>query len=413
MTRTLTARWVLPAAGPPLEGGLVTIRDGKIEAVEPHGARATDDDLGNVAIIPGLVNPHTHLDLSGARGLIPTTDPEHFTDWLKGVIAYRKTLSPEQVQVDIRTGLAECLKYGTTLIGDIASGGASWDVVTKAAVRGVVFFEMIGLTKERAKEAYDHFVEWLRHVLKRKGNCRFAQSPHAPYSAYGPVYVTASPWSCPSAIHLAETRQEEELVEHGRGPFVQFLNDLGIWPVPKESFASWHITVIGSSSLNPAHQLAQEKNYYRLPPVLFIHANYLPIDSPIGTNQTVVYCPRTHAAFGHPPHPFREFLKRGVRVCLGTDSLASNPDLDILAEARFVHAKYPDFPGEQLLKMVTLAGAEALGWADECGSLEPVKYADLVAVPLPDRDGDPYELLFSGELGDQHRRTMFRGEWRH
>src|SRR5205823_4598822 len=81
------------------------------------------------------------------------------------------------------------------------------------------------------------------------------------------------------------------------------------------------------------------------------------------------YCPRTHAAFGHPPHPFREFLSRGVRVCLGTDSLASNPDLDLLAEARFVYATYPDFPGEQLLRMVTLSGAEALGWADEPGRL--------------------------------------------
>ena len=71
MTHTLTARWVLPVAGSPLDGGLVTVRDGKIEAVETHGTRAADEDLGNVAIIPGLVNPHTHLDLSGARGLIP------------------------------------------------------------------------------------------------------------------------------------------------------------------------------------------------------------------------------------------------------------------------------------------------------------------------------------------------------
>src|SRR5262249_31195645 len=138
---------------------------------------------------------------------------------------------------------------------------------------------------------------------------------------------------------------------------------------------------------------------------LIVHGNYLPTDSPIHRNDTVVYCPRTHAAFGHPPHPFRKFLNRGVRVCLGTDSLASNPDLDILAEARFVHAKYPDFPGDQLLKMVTLSGAEALGWADECGSLESGKSADLVAVPLPDRDGDPYELLLTDEVKDIPRRT--------
>src|SRR5205814_8406147 len=120
---------------------------------------------------------------------------------------------------------------------------------------------------------------------------------------------------------------------------------------------------------------------------------------------TLVYCPRTTAAFGHPPHPFREFLQRGVRVALGTDSLASNPDLDLLAEMRFVHQRHPDFPGDALLRMGTLSGAEALGWADETGSLTPGKSADLVVVPLPDIDGDPYQLLF--ESPQPVARTMF------
>ena len=141
------------------------------------------------------------------------------------------------------------------------------------------------------------------------------------------------------------------------------------------------------------------------------HCNHLAPSTRIPRNSTIVYCPRTHAAFRHPTHPFREFLQRDVRVCLGTDSLASNPDLDILAEARFVHAKYPDFPGDALLKMITLSGAEALGWANETGSLEPGKSADFVVVPLPDREAsDPHELLFADHAAD--RRTMFRGQWR-
>ena len=120
-------------------------------------------------------------------------------------------------------------------------------------------------------------------------------------------------------------------------------------------------------------------------PKLFVHGNYLAPSTRVPRNSTVVYCPRTHAAFGHPPHPFRDFLARGVRVCLGTDSLASNPDLDILAEA--------------------------LGWADEAGSLEAGKSADAVAVPLPDRDAaDPHDLLLADHPGA--RRTLFRGAWR-
>ena len=98
---------------------------------------------------------------------------------------------------------------------------------------------------------------------------------------------------------------------------------------------------------------------------------------------SIVYCPRTHAAFGHPPHPFRDFLARGTRVALGTDSLASNRDLDMLAEARFVHRKFPEVPGATLLKMATLNGASVLTWGGETGSLTPGKSADLVIVPLP------------------------------
>jgi cytosine/adenosine deaminase-related metal-dependent hydrolase len=399
MTRTLTARWVFPAAGPPLEGGLLTIRDDKIEAVERPGTRAADDDLGNVAIIPGLVNPHTHLDLSGARGLIPPTDPDHLTDWLKGVIAYRKTRSPEQVQEDIRTGLAECLRFGTTLIGDIASGGASWDAMVGTAVRGIVFRELIGFHSFDWQDQYFNSHAWLIDHCNTS-TCRAAVSPHAPYTVRSALFVfvhdRVSKDRIPTAIHLGESPAEVDLVRHRKGAFIPFLSAF--------QFDQWDM-LIGSFAdlVNMPKSCA---------PKLFIHCNYIPVDTPFHPNHSVVYCPRTHAAFGHPPHPFREFLKRGVRVCFGTDSLASNPDLDILAEARFVHAKYPDFPGEQLLKMVTLAGAEALGWADECGSLEPGKSADLVAVPLPDRDGDPYELLFSGELATAPRRTMFRGEWR-
>jgi cytosine/adenosine deaminase-related metal-dependent hydrolase len=404
MTRTLTARWVLPAAGPPLQGGLVAIRDDKIEAVEPHGTRAADDDLGNVAIIPGLVNPHTHLDLSGARGLIPPTDPDHFTDWLKGVIAYRKTRLPEQVQQDIRTGLAECLKFGTTLIGDITSGGVSWEAVSTSAVRGELFWEIIGLTTERYDAAQQQCAALAGHEWDEPptapcpstATVHWSLSPHAPYSANHDRSLSQLCLGFCS-MHLAESQGEIELLRTKSGPFVSFLEELGLWD-PKLISATVEDFLVASKQSRGRR--------------ILVHCNYLPPTAPVGPLHSICYCPRTHAAFGHPPHPFREFLKRGVRVCLGTDSLASNPDLDILAEARFVHAKYPDFPGDRLLKMVTLAGAEALGWADVCGSLEPGKSADLVAVPLADRDGDPYTLLFSGEIKDTLRQTMFRGTWR-
>src|SRR5262249_45906675 len=159
------------------------------------------------------------------------------------------------------------------------------------------------------------------------------------------------------------------------GPFVDFLQELAVWD--PEGLVD-----------GPDHVLRLTNG---LNPILFIHCNYLWPRITFPANGSIVYCPRTHAAFGHPPHPFREFLARGVRVALGTDSLASNPDLDLLAEARFLTRLRADLPGDVLLRMTTLAGAEALGWANETGSLEPGKSADLVVLPLPVLDeADPH-----------------------
>ena len=393
-SRTFTARWVFPVSGAPLANGTITVRGETIESVDARGVRTADEDLGNAAIVPGLVNPHTHLDLSGARGLIPPTDPDHFTDWLRGVIAYRRSRTVAQTKEDIRAGLAECLKFGTTLIGDIASEGASWTAVSEAKTRAVVYWELIGLTAERSRESYSEMLRW-QSLQSATLNCRPALSPHALYSARWALIQAAARSGLPNAIHWMESPAEVELIDMKAGPLIPFLQALGAWEA--EQLSNFKYTLAHSS--------------LHAPKLLLIHANYQAVDAMIRPNTSIVYCPRTHAAFRHHPHPFREFLQRGVRVCLGTDSLASNPDLDILAEARFVHAKYPDFPGDSLLKMITLSGAEALGWANETGSLEPGKSADFVLVPLPNRDAsDPHELLFADHAAD--RRTMFRGEWR-
>jgi cytosine/adenosine deaminase-related metal-dependent hydrolase len=387
---TLTARYVFPVAGPPLANGVVVVAGERIAAVEPPGRRA-DVDLGNVAVVPGFVNAHTHLDLTGLRGRCPPT-PD-FTRWLRGVIAHRRTQTPEQIDRDISAGLAECLAAGTTLVGDIAAAGASWETLAKAPVRAVVFRELLGLPRERAQQAWRDLLLW-QTAHPATETCRPGVSPHAPYSVHLGV-VRAAAWNgWPVAIHLAETREELQLLASRSGPFRDFLESLGVWEP-------------AGLAKSAAEVLRRSR---RSPCPLYVHGNYLPVDSPIPAHGTVIYCPRTHAAFGHPPHPFRAFLDRGVRVALGTDSLASNPDLDLLAEARFLRSFYPDLAGAALLRVATLSGAEALGWADVTGSLEPGKSADLAVVPLPDADAaDPHDLLFGGTA--PAARTLFRGRW--
>jgi cytosine/adenosine deaminase-related metal-dependent hydrolase len=387
---TLTARWVFPVDRPPLERGTVTVSGQRIVAVRPRREAAADFDFGEAAIIPGLVNAHTHLDLTGLRGQAPPS-PE-FTSWLRQVIAFRRGRSPEQVQKDIREGIAECLRFGTTLVGDISGDGGSWDALAAAPLRAVVYREILGLPAERASAAWQRLDDWLASRAPT-ATCRPGVSPHAPYSVRASLFQSAAARGVPVAAHVAETAAERELLAQRRGPFVSFLTDLEV--------------------LDP-DGLADDFNHVlRLlrgdQPTLIVHGNYLTPDTNLPANSTLVYCPRTHAAFGHTPHPFRHFLARGVRVALGTDGLASNPDLDLLAEARFLHERCPDVSGDVVLRMATLSGAEALGWADETGSLTPGKSADLVVVPL-DASGipDPHEQLLQSRA--PLAAVFFRGQ---
>jgi cytosine/adenosine deaminase-related metal-dependent hydrolase len=442
---TLTARWIFPVSGPPLERGTVAIDGERIVAVEPHGARPVDVDLGEAAVLPGLVNAHTHLDLSGLRGLAPPS-PD-FTAWLRQVIAFRRQRTPEQLRADIRAGLEECLRYGTTLLGDISGDGSSWDVLADARVRALmagewdvqallagewegpetpgpreapadaplrafVFRELLGLPAPRAEAARDQILNWLV-AHPRTDACRVGVSPHAPYSVRAWLIqdmIYHAVW--PVAVHLAETAEELELLEHQRGPFVPFLQELGVWDPSGLARSADHVLRMARNAALRRTPAALGAPPYgnTLAPVLFVHGNYLDPASLFPPHGSLVYCPRTHAAFGHPPHPFREFLARGVRVAVGTDSLASNPDLDVLAEIRFLHRHYPDMPGAPLLRMATLSGAEALGWQDQTGSLSAGKSADLVAVPLASgQAADPHEALLRG--GEPVRDVLFRGRW--
>jgi cytosine/adenosine deaminase-related metal-dependent hydrolase len=279
------------------------------------------------------------------------------------------------------------------LLGDISGSWASWPVLAAAPVRAVVFRELLGLPPDRASRAWADSDAWLAGHPATP-TCRPGVSPHAPYSVHSSLFFAAASSCVPVAVHLAETQAERDLLGDRRGPFVPFLRDLGVWDPQGLAEDFEHVLRLCSGKA----------------PTLFVHGNYLKPQAPVPANGSLVYCPRTHAAFGHPPHPFRAFLARGVRVALGTDSLASNPDLDLLAEARFLHKLYPDFPGAALVRMATLSGAEALGWQDETGSLTPGKSADLVVLPLPDAaPADPHRLVFDSDL--PVRAVMCCGQW--
>lgn len=392
MTRsafTLRARYVFPIGSGPIEHGLVTIEGGRIAAVGPVAPRGCPvHDLGDVALLPGLINAHTHLGLSdfdrplGSPGI-------RLTDWISRLLAHRAGRPDPSVEAVAR-GLRECLAAGSTTIGEIALAGRPPGEFGRSPLRTVVFEELIAPTPDRVQPALELA---RRHIDGRSGPCwRRGLSPHAPYSVrpelLSAVIERSVAAGVPVAMHLAESLEEIQLLATGRGPFRDMLESLGAWSpglIP-----------------DPVQPIDYLRKLAAAPRALVIHGNYLNAAEWLFLAErrgqmSVVYCPRSHAHFEHAAYPLGKMLAAGVHVCLGTDSRASSPDLSLLAEIRFAAARHPDVSPAKLLELGTLAAAEALGLADELGSLQPGKRADLTAVALSQKPNpDPYTTLLGG-----------------
>lgn len=407
---TLTARLVFPVEGPPIPDGRLTIRDGRVLAVGPPGGRGADVDLGNVAITPGFVNAHTHLELSAIDDRPAGDGPEDEIDWLRRVIAHRLAHPPEDLGAAAARHVGMAIDAGTTMLADTTTAGLSWPAVAASPLRAVVFAEVIGLKRSRGLETNQRAWDWLGSIGPAEqvaANARPGLSPHAPYSTAGWLYHRAAGTRLPLSTHLAELPEERELLTTRGGRLRGFLEDLGAWDDDWEPIGPEPADYIRRGDLREADWLVAHGTY--LEPDDYWQLR--PEAGPDGHRVAVVYCPRTHARFGHRPHPYRGMLEHGAVVCLGTDSLASTPTLGVLDEMRFLHRADPTLSGALLLTMGTLFGAWALRAETITGSLRPGKSADLAIVALPDRDeADPHALLF--DSGATVVASAFEGRFR-
>lgn len=403
---TLRARHVFPVEGPPIADGRLTIRGGRIAAVGRDVGREADLDLDNAAILPGFVNAHTHLELgpiAPPRG----GEPEDEVAWLRRVVDGRLAAGTEGMEAAVRDHLAEALAAGTTMLADTTTAGRSWPAVADAPIRGVVFDELIGLRRLRGLQSSQDAFERLAAIRPPDQVAACARpglSPHAPYSTAGWLYHRALAAGAPLSTHLAEMPEELELLRTRTGPLRTFLEDLGAWDDDWEPLSTRPIDYIRRGDLRRADWVVAHGNYLEPDDIWQLVPR-----SPEGPRVAVAYCPRTHARFGHAPHPFRAMLRRGAIVCLGTDSRASAPTLSVLDEARFLRRLDPDLGGPLLLTMATLFGAWALRAETVTGSLVPGKSADLAILPLPDRDApDPHLLVLDSDL--PVAATVFEGD---
>ncbi len=392
------AAWVIPVDRPPIENGVVEIHDGFITAVRPAKRHESCHDLGDMAILPGLVNAHAHLEFSLVERPFQPARP--FTDWIRSLVAYRRrefSSDPNTKPEALNAGWYEVAMGGSTLVGEIATDGWSASAFkgNPTGPRLIAFRELIGLRPESVSEQLSLAERW----LKREGEAPPAKtmqpvyglSPHAPYSV-APELLSrsvelAKRYGAPVAMHLAETREELEFLAHGRGEFVEMLKSFGAWPEDG--------LPLGRRPLDILRTLTDA------PRALVVHGNYLADDEldfiAARPQMSAVYCPRTHEFFGHDPHPWRQLLAKGANVALGTDGRGSNPDLMLWKELVFLRDRFPDVAPSTLLELGTRAGARALGFEHHCGTITPGKRADLVRIFLghPTSNADPLESLFA------------------
>jgi cytosine/adenosine deaminase-related metal-dependent hydrolase len=387
------AKWIIPLDEEPIENGWIEVVGDSIVARGTGESSSSDIDLGNVAIIPTPVNAHTHLDLSGVTEQIPLGT--NFPDWLTGVVGWRRN-HPTDISDDIRLGIDELTRAGTGIVGDIATTGLSASLMGKSDLCGTVFREVVGLREQRFEPL------WLDAIQAQSaGNQIASLSPHAPYSTSPEVYRRSSRIGSrvPIATHWLESPEEREFLLNASGPFRKFLERIGAWTDDWKPTADFWEQYLSAGRWT------------------LVHANYLTPEEITMLSASrwrdriaaIVYCPRTHAYFGHAPHPFRELLNAGVTVALGTDSRASNPDLSVFREACFVAEHFPDVDPRVILRMLTASGAAAIGWQDRYRT--DLKGAATFAVVELEAMSD--RKPFSSLLSSQSRIVglMVAGKW--
>jgi cytosine/adenosine deaminase-related metal-dependent hydrolase len=393
--RSVSAGWVVPVDGPPVENGFVAWEDGRIvEIGRGRGDRHHDDAV----ILPGLVNAHSHLEYAVYAGF---GDGRPFGDWLATHISRKRKLDAEGMLAIARLGAAESLAAGITTTADYSFSGDAAIAADELGLRAIVYLEVFG----GVEEAEGRFAG-LRATVRETELVRLGVSPHAPYTCTLDTYRWSLSLGIPVGTHLAENDGENEWLEHGSGP-LSVARDVLVEPTGKRAVAT--LADVLSAELLSAHCVAVD------PDEIGVLA---------GADVPVAHCPRSNALLGCGTAPLTAMREAGIRVGLGTDSPASTPSFDPWAEMRAAvggaraRERRPDaLDATSVLHLATLGGAAALGLGGELGSITPGKRADITVVSLAGSPYHPIEdpavaAVFAGSP-DRVLETIVDGETRY
>jgi 5-methylthioadenosine/S-adenosylhomocysteine deaminase len=385
---------VLPVELPPIEhGALLVGPEGRIEAVGPDGqvprpSNLPSSEFADGVILPGLINTHTHLELTGLEGRVSETE---FPAWITHLRQVKETRDSADYLAAARRGLQDCFAAGVTTVADTGDSGAVIQALAEVDGSGIAYQEVFGPDPAQLTES----LSGLRVRVEERsrwatGRVRLGISPHAPYSVSGPLFQAVASWAqtdrLPLAVHVAESPAETQFVQTGTGPFA-------------EAWLARGFALPPSRGRTPIEWLDQHKVLSER--TLCIHAvqvTSLDVGRLATAGAAVAHCPLSNLAHGHGAAPLQAFLAAGVRVGLGTDSVVSVGRLDLLAEARFAQRRF-GLTADQAVELCTLQAARALG-LDDTGSLRPGKWADCTVIRLPSGEGTPSERLLASSPDD-------------
>ncbi len=407
----IRSRIVLPVCQPPIQDGVVRIRANRIVELGPFKdlSLSTSEpvvDLGDSVLLPGLINAHCHLDYTEMAGTVPPQ--KSFTDWIPLMLAAKAEWNYSEFATSWLRGADMLLRSGTTTVADIeAVPELLPDVWQSTPLRVLSLIEMTGVKTRRDPKTI------LREALDCTdrlpgGRCRPGLSPHAPYSTNPELLrlsaetVIKRHW--PMAVHVSESADEFAMFTRAEGDMFDWLRRNG---------RNMSDCGIGS----PIQHL--ERNGALGSHLLAVHVNYLaPKDSALLARRkvSVVHCPRSHVYFRHAPFPFARLTQSKVNVCLGTDSLATvykmrkqAVALNMFDEMHAFARANPRVPPKTILRMATMNGARALGFAGETGEISRGALADMIAVPYSGKIDDVEDAVLEHEGAVS--ASMIDGDW--
>lgn len=386
----LRSGWLLPVTHAPIRDGVVAVSGGRVAWVgrrgDPDEPRAPLRDLGDGVLLPGLVNAHCHLELSHL-GKGPPPRDAGFVPWVEGVVGSRGRHSEAEVAAAASAGIDALEAAGTAAVGDVSNTLAHLERLAASSLDAVVFLELLAWDPAKAADT----LGWGEKLVReRQASLRpgleLRLAAHAPHSVSPELMRLLVAGGGPAAIHLAESPDEVRFLADGGGAWPGFLAARGLGHVafdaPQQSPVRY---CDGLGALHPrlvaAHGVQLDASDRELLAKRGVH---------------VVLCPRSNAALGVGTADVPALMAAGVRLALGSDSLASSPSLDVLEDAVLLRRQFPALEPGVILRMATLGGAEALG-LPQLGAIAPGRRAAFAYAPAEAAPRDPEAFLLSGE----------------